>query len=156
MKLRPNDLYSKIEELSKNSKEKLLQQGVIIPVKNNDGTISVGRYYIKRKKNGFYCILDFEKDIIIDNINLPQTAAVLANRLALGKFVNDDLLETDTKYGYALFDEELHNKLAEKSLASKSLDRMDIMTVKSRISKEKKEEYMKTVMRSFNKLIRFN
>lgn len=156
MKLRPNDLYSKIEELSKNSKEKLLQQGVIIPVKNNDGTISVGHYYIKRKKDGFYCILDFEKDPIIDNINLPQTAAVLANRLALGKFVNDDLLEADKKYGYALFDEELHNKLIEKNLVSKSLDRMDIMTVKSRISKQKKEEYLKTVMRSFNKLIRFN
>jgi hypothetical protein len=156
MKLQPNDLYSKIEQLSKNSKAKLLDQGVVIPIKNKDGTISVGNYTIKRKKNGFYCILDFEKDVLIDNINLPQSAAVLANRLALGKFDNDDLIDTDVKYGYALFDEELHSKIAEKSIDLKLFDKADIMSMKSKISKQRKEEHLKTVMRSFNKLLRFN
>ena len=156
MKPQHNDLYSKIEQLSKNSKEKLLQQGVVIPIKNKDSTISVGKFTIKRNKTGFYSILDFEKDIVVDKINLPQTAAIIANRLALGKFINDEILEADRQYGYALFEEELHEKLAEKCLTLKSLDKVDIMTIKSKISKHKKEEYMKTIIRSFNKLIRFN
>lgn len=156
MKPQYNDLYLKIEQLSKNSKEKLLQQGVVIPIKNKDGTISVGKFVIKRNKGGFYSILDFEKDVVVDNINLPQTAAIVANGLALGKFISDDILDADRQYGYALFEEELHDKLVEKYLTSKSLDKMDIMTIKSKISKHKKEEYMKTVIRSFNKLIRFN
>jgi hypothetical protein len=156
MKLLPNDVYSKIEQLSKDAKSKLLTQGIVVPIKGKDGAIKVGNYIIKRKKDGFYCILDFEKEIIIDRINLPQTAAVVANRLALGKYVEDDIVNADTGYGYALFDEELHTKLAEKNVQSNMLDRADVMFTKSKISRFKKDEYMKTVMRSFNKLMRFN
>ena len=63
MKLSPNDVYSKIEQLSRDAKSKLLGQGVVVPIKGKDGTIKVGHYLIKRKKDGFYCILDFEKEI---------------------------------------------------------------------------------------------
>ena len=156
MKQQNNDVYLKIEQLNKNSKEKLLQQGVVIPIKNNNGTISVGNFTIKRNKDGFYSILDFEKDIVIEKINLPQTAAILANRLALGKFINDEILDADRQYGYASFEEELHDRLVEKCLTLKSLDKVDIMTVKSKISKHKKEEYMKIVIRSFDKLMKID
>jgi hypothetical protein len=156
MKQLSNDVYSKIEQLSKDAKSKLLQQGIVVPIKGKDGIIKVGNYSIKRKKDGFYCIMDFEKEVIIDRINLPQTAAVVANRLALGKYVEDEIVNADTAYGYALFDEELHTKLAEKNIQSNLLDRADVMFTKSKISKHKKEQYMKTVMRSFNKLMQFN
>ena len=156
MKLSPTDVYSKIEQLSRDAKSKLLQQGVVVPIKGKDGIIKVGNYSIKRKKDGFYCVMDFEREIIIDRINLPQTAAVVANRLALGKYVEDEVVNADTGYGYALFDEELHTKLAEKNIQSNMLDRADVMFTKSKISKYKKEQCMKTVMRSFNKLMQFN
>ncbi len=156
MKLQPNDVYSKIEQLSKDAKTKLLQQGIVVPIKNKDGTIKVGHYFIKRKMDGFYCILDFEKDIIVDRINLPQTAAIIANRLALGKDLDDRVVNADTEYGYSSFDEELHSKLAEKNVQSKTLDRADIMFTKSKIAKYKKEQHLKIIMNSFNKLMRFN
>ena len=156
MKLSPNDVYSKIEQLSRDAKSKLLGQGVVVPIKGKDGTIKVGHYLIKRKKDGFYCILDFEKEIVIDGINLPQTAAVVANRLALGKYIEDAVVDADAGYGYALFDEELHTALARKNVQSNMLDRADVMFTKSKISRFKKEQYMKTVMRSFNKLMQFN
>ena len=156
MKLSPNDVYSKIEQLSRDAKSKLLQQGVVVPIKGKDGIIKVGNYSIKRKKDGFYCIMDFEREIIVDRINLPQTAAVVANRLALGKYVENEIVNADAGYGYALFDEELHNALAKKNILSNMIDRADVMYTKSMISKFKKEQHMKTVMRSFNKLMQFN
>ena len=156
MKLLPNDVYSKIEQLSRDAKSKLLQQGVVVPIKGKDGVIKVGNYTIKRKKDGFYCIMDFEREIILDRINLPQTAAVVANRLALGKYIEDEVVNADAGYGYALFDEELHNALAKKNIMANMVDRADVMYTKSKISKFKKEQHMKTVMRSFNKLMQFN
>lgn len=156
MNLSPNDVYSKIEQLSKDAKSKLLQQGIVVPIKRKDGTIKVGHYVIKRKKDGFYCILDFKQEIVIDGINLPQTAALVANRLALGKYIEDAVVIADARYGYALFDEELHTVLARKNVQSNMLDRADVMFTKSKISRHKKEQYMKTVMRSFNKLMQFN
>jgi len=154
MKQLTDDVYLKIEQLGKDVKEKLRQKGIIVPLKSKDGSINVGYYSIKKKKDGFYCILDFEKEILIDMINLPQTAAVLANQLALGKLTDSDLLNADKSYGYALFDEELHVKLAEKNIQSKLFDRADVMTTKSRIARYKKEEYKRTVVRGFDKLIR--
>ena len=154
MKQLTDDVYLKIEQLGKDVKEKLRQKGIIVPLKSKDGSINVGHYSIKKKKDGFYCILDFEKEILIDMINLPQTAAVLANQLALGKLTDSDLLTADKNYGYALFDEELHVKLAEKNIQSKSFDRADVMSTKSRIARYKKEEYKRTVVRGFDKLIR--
>ena len=156
MKLLPNDVYSKIEQLSRDAKSKLLQQGVVVPIKGKDGVIKVGNYSIKRKKDGFYCVMDFEREIIINRNNLPQTAAVVAHRLALGKYVEDEIVNADAGYGYALFDEELHNALAKKNILSNMIDRADVMYTKSMISKFKKEQHMKTVMRSFNKLMQFN
>lgn len=156
MKQLPNNVYSTIEKLSKDAKSKLLQQGVVMPVKGKDGTINVGNYAIKRKNDGFYCILDFEKEVILDKINLPQTAAVVANRLALGKYIDDVIINADTGYGYSLFDEELHTKLAEKNIKTKMIDRADVMYTKVGIARHKKEEHLKTVMRSFNKLMQFN
>ena len=154
MKPLPNDVYEKIDQLSKSVKEKLRQRGIVVPLKSKDGSINVGHFSIKKKKDGFYCIVDFEKEILIDRINLPQTAAVLANQLALGKLTDDKLLAADVGYGYSLFDEELHTKLAEKSIQSNSIDRADVMYTKSAIARHKKEEYKRIIIRGFDKLIR--
>jgi hypothetical protein len=156
MKLLPKDIYLQIEKLSKDVKAQLLRQGIVVPIKSNDGTIKVGHYAIKRKKDGFYCIVDFEKEIIIDRINLPQAAAVLANHLALGRWIDTGMQAADMKYGHALFDEQLHTNLAEKSIKFNLIDRADVMFTKSAIAKYNKEKYRKIVIQGFDKLIRFN
>jgi hypothetical protein len=86
MKQTPDDIYQKVKQLGLDVKEQLKRQGIIIPTKTPDGSIRVGYYTIKRNKTGFYSILDYSNEAVVEFINLPQTAAMLANRLALGKY----------------------------------------------------------------------
>jgi hypothetical protein len=90
---------------------------------------------------------------VVEQINLPQTALVVANGLALGHFLDSDLLSMDQNYGYALFDELLHER-AVKLSKSKSLDYFDLMMSKWMISRAKKEHYKEGVIKSFEKLRR--
>jgi hypothetical protein len=155
MNLTSNDIYAKIQQLNRDVKEKLRHQGIVVPVRKKDGSIQVGHYHIKRDKTGFYRVLTSKNDVIVDNLNLPQTAAILANRLALGKWLDDDVISADTKYGHALFDETLHRQLAEKSLKSNNIEKAEVMFTKSAIDKHKKNQYKLELDRGFDKLIRF-
>lgn len=155
MNLNTNDIYVKIQQLDRDVKEQLKRQGIVVPVRKNDGTIQVGHYCIKRDKAGFYKVLTSKNEVIVENINLPQTAAILANRLALGKWLDDDVITADTKYGHALFDETLHRQLAEKSLKSNNIEKAEVMYTKTAIDKHKKNQYKLELDRGFEKLIRF-
>ena len=148
----PDDLYNKIVKLSDTVKFDLLKKGVVVPVKNKNGSINVGHFKIVKTDNGYYNILSRSGDIVVDQINLPQTAAVLANGLALGKFKDDSLLDSDRRYGFALFDETLHRRSLENS-SKKSLEYFDLMLTKSLIAKAKKDRYKQAVIKSFEKLI---
>lgn len=155
MKQIPNDLYQKIELLNKNVKEQLKQQGIIVPVKNSDGSVKIGRYSIERHKNGFYTVLNYRGELVVDNINLPQTAALIANRLALGKWMDNDIVTTDRQYGHAEFDELVHTQLAEKNIKLKDYDKAEVMLTKSSIAKIRKEQFKQTITRGFEKLLKF-
>jgi hypothetical protein len=154
MKQIPDDIYQKVKQIGLNVKEQLKSQGIVIPTKTEDGAIRVGHFTIKKSK-GFYQVLDYRNDTVIDNINLPQTAAIQANRLALGKWIDDELSLADTGYGHLLFEEELHTHLAEKSLKLNNIDRADIMFTKRNIARHKKEQHRKTILYGFEKLMRF-
>lgn len=154
MKPLPSDLYNKIKQINKDVKSKLRQRGLVVPVKDKMGNICVGSYKISKTQHGFYEILDYGNELIVDRINLPQTAAILANKLALGKFIDDGILLSDRKYGHALFEEELQSKIAVKSVKKSDLDRADLMFTKAKISKLKKEFYKSEVVKSYENLIR--
>lgn len=153
MKNIPDDLYKKVIRLSDDVKKDLRAKGIVVPVKNEDGTISVGPFTIVKQRAGYFVIKDKFDEIIVDRINLPQTAAVLANGLALGKFKDLNILNADRYYGYALFDEQLHNRAVERS-TKKSLEYFDVMLTKAMIAKAKKERYKQDVVKSFEKLIK--
>jgi hypothetical protein len=155
MKKNPDDVYQKVKHLAENVKIQLQKQGVAIPSKAEDGTIIVGRYKIKKSKTGFYSILNYCNDVVVDYINLPQSAALLANKLALGKYMDDSILIADRSYGHALFEEELHKMLGEKSIKSKNIDRAEIMFTKCNIAKHKREQQKKIIINDFEKLLRF-
>jgi hypothetical protein len=155
MKITSDEIYLKIQQISTDVKEKLKRQGIVVPVKKRDGSIQIGSYSIRKDGNGFYSIVDFRNEVIINRINLPQTAAIQANRLALGKYIDDDIMQADTKYGHAHFDEELHTHLAERSLSKKDLDKAEMMYTKSTIARHKKNQQMFEVKKSFEKLMRF-
>jgi hypothetical protein len=155
MKQLSDDLYYKIKQLDIAVKETLWRQGVVVPVKAKNGAIRVGRYYIKKTKTGFYSIVDHRNESIVSGINLPQTAAVIANSLALGKWIDDRILQADSKYGHELFDEQLHNHLAEKNIIKRNLDQAELMYTKSAIAKTKKDRYKREILSGFDKLIKF-
>jgi hypothetical protein len=155
MKQIPDDIYQRVKQLGINVKEQLKSQGIVVPSKNEDGTTRIGHYTIKKFKNGFYSILNSKNETVVESINLPQTAAIVANRLALGKNIDDDVLTVDRQYGHALFEEELHKTMADRNLRSNNTDRAEILYTKFYISKHKKEQYKNTIVMGFNKLIRF-
>jgi hypothetical protein len=153
MKHLNSDVYKKLQIVSDQVKKELQQKGVAIPLRNNDGSITLGNYTIA-KRNGFYAILDYSKEVVVDQINLPQTAAILANNLALGKWIDEKILRFDRHYGYAEFEETLHTRMAEKNL-KKNVDRADMLFTKSKIKHAKKEDFKREIFKSFEKLRNF-
>lgn len=142
------NLYHKIEKLSNEVLGNLKKKGLVVPIENDDGSISVGRYFIC-KSQGFYSIKNFAYEIIVDQINLPQTALIIANDLALNKFLDWNTIQLDKQYGYAMFEETLYKKIAKKR---KSLDDFDIALTKSVIAKDKKDNHKKVILTKFEKL----
>jgi hypothetical protein len=152
MKNIPTDIYKKIEFLSNEVKQNLKKKGIIIPSKNDDGSVNIGFYKIVKTDYG-YSILDKFGEAVIERINLPQSAVVLANDLALGRFKNDNILNHDRYYGYAAFEEELHSKIASKK-SNKSRDTYEIVSTKASIARAKKETHRRTLLSSYQKLIK--
>ena len=146
------EVYSKLAQINKNVKEQLRKNGVVVPSKTKEGHIKVGRYYII-KNNGFYEIADYANEVIVKQINLPQSAALLANKLALGKFIDSTILEADRKYGHAVFEEELQQKLAKKYL-NKNVEYAGLLLNKAGINKLKKQHYRNLILSGFEKLIK--
>lgn len=140
------DLYKKILTLSTCVNDNLKRKGIAIPSKNDDGSISLGNYVII-KNNNFFFIQDYKKENIIEKINLPQTAILLANKLALGKFIDNSILQNDRYYGYAEFEEKLYTMRIKKNIENSLL-----FEVKLCDAKLKKEFYKKTIRASFEKL----
>jgi hypothetical protein len=149
----PENLYKQLVTVSKHVKNDLKRHGIAVPVENPDGTISLGTNRVLKKDN-FYAIMDYSGEVIIDKINLPQTAILLANSLALGRFIDPTLLASDRKYGYSAFEEQLHSVLAER-LSKTDPDRADVMIAKSRSEKYKKEHQKRYIMKRFEKLLKF-
>lgn len=147
----PDHILKKIAHVSNEVQENLRKKGIAIPVDNEDGTISVGNYVISKTSDGFYNVLDYSGQPVVSMINLPQTAAIVANNLALGKFVDNTVVDNDRKYGYALFEENLTTKALEKS-SKKGLDYFDLMLTKRMIARAKKNIHKHEVVKSFEKL----
>jgi hypothetical protein len=145
-------VYAKLNTVAKTVKEGLKRKGIAIPVKNSNGTVSLENYTISKQVSGFYSILDRHGDIIIDQINLPQSAALLANNLALGKWIDPTIRGLDTEYGYRSFEYELFKKNANQSLKNKNIDRAEMLFTRCEIAKSRVELAKKQIIASFEKL----
>ena len=150
MKNLTEDLLHKLAQLDKDVKSRLRQKGLVVPVKNKNGTIKFGWYTVTRANDGSYSILDHANEAIVNGINLPQTALVTANSLALGLHHDQQLIAADKSYGYADFEEQLYKKAMSRT--DKGLDYFDISLEKHNIAHAKKMTYRRTIMKSFDKL----
>jgi len=145
----PEELYSRIQKISEEVKRDLRRKGLVVPIKQSDGSITLGTYTIVKDLNG-YKILDFMNEEVITGINLPQTAIIMANKLALGYYKDTSLLEEDRRYGFADFEEKLY----KKAMSGKNADRFDIFLTKHSTAHIKKQQHKKAIINSFEKLIK--
>jgi hypothetical protein len=151
MRITAEELYKKFVEVSAEVREDLRRRGLIVPVSNKDGTISVGTYRIVKDRNDLFTIVDSRNRIEIDGINLAQTAIIMANDLALRKFLDRSIIKRDQEYGYALFKGQLYRRALQRS-KNQPIERYDLMAAKSSINREKKERCRRDIEHSFEKL----
>jgi hypothetical protein len=147
MKSIPDNLYKKIVEVSNEVKEKLRRKGVVIPTTNDDGSITVGHVRIVKQDTLGFVIMDKDGAIIVSRINLPQTAVLLANSIAITRNYNKDIFLKDQLYGSALFEETLTKRALAKK--NKNIDHWDLMTTKNNIARAKKNFYKNEIQQTF-------
>lgn len=145
-------VYNKFKTLAVEVKNSLKKKGLVVPIKNRDGTISLDHYTIEKQTTGFYIIKNKLGDVVVDQINLPQTAALLANGLALGKWLDLRIYNLDREYGYRSFEKDLFRRNANRSLKNKNLDRADMLFTKFKIAHSRVESSRKEIISSFEKL----
>lgn len=146
----PEELYTRIKKVSDKVRQNLLLKGVVVPIKNKNGTISIGHFTIVKENNGSFSILDYSNEIMVKHINLPQTAILVSNKLALGLYKDTELLEMDRKYGSADFEEELY----KRALNRKNSNVSSLYVSRYDDAKLKKAENKRNIVRSFEKLIK--
>ena len=151
MKKITEDIVKKIEKLGVEVETDFRRKGLAIPVKNNDGSITMGFYTIVKNNKGLFNIIDYSNTSVIEDINLAQSAVLIANDLALGKFINKNIVEKDRNYGYALFEEQLTSKFLKKK-RRKSLEQKEVLLTKCLIAQGKKNFYKNEISQTFEKL----
>ena len=150
MKPIPNDLYEKIERVSDKIRADFRQRGIVIPVKNTDGSINIGRFRVINQHTGFYAIYNSNGEVIVEGINLPQTAALIANDLALGRILDPRIVNQDREYGFALFKETLYGHRAKDTKIT--FDSFELSKMKESIAKNRKEMFHRGIVQRFEKL----
>jgi len=145
-----NDLYDKIERVSEKVRADFRQRGIVIPVKNTDGSINIGRFRVINQHTGFYAIYNSNGEVIVEGINLPQTAALIANDLALGRILDPRIVKQDQEYGFALFKETLYGHRAKDTKIN--FDSFELAKMKESIAKNRKEQFHRGIVQRFEKL----
>lgn len=146
-----DQVLKKFKQVADSVKNDLRKKGLVIPIQNKDGSITIDNYLIV-KVGVFYFIRDRFGEDIVKNINLPQTAALIANSLALGKMGDDKIYKLDQEYGFGLFEIDLLSKHANRSLKRKDIDRADFLYTKLKITKSRVNSTKSSIMNSFEKL----
>lgn len=149
-----NQLFKKVEQLAEGVKQDFRAKGLVIPIKEDDGSVRFDQYKVIKNKKGFYTILNSSDFVIYDHINLPQTAIILANNLAIGKWADRELIYNDQQYGFNIFEEEQYKKIADASSKKQDWDRLDTMMIKQRIANTKAQNAKNSILISFEKFRR--
>jgi len=150
MTISPERLYQKIKDLTKKIKQDLRRKGMIIPTRKNKSIIRVGNYLIKRKENEFYSVVSVDGEIMADQLNLPHTAAIIANQLALKQQFDVSIVNRDREYGYACFEDQMYTRAKERMDLDPYYN--DIKVYKYQESGERAENLKKSIIAQFEKL----
>lgn len=148
-----DQLYSKVSELAHNARKNLRSRGLIVPIKESNGVVRFESFQITKFEN-YYIVCDLLGNVIADNINLPQTAILVANSLALGLCTSNSDQTHDREYGYKLFEDRQLTRIIKILIAANDWDRVDILRTKQEIVRTKVQYAKKQILFSFDKLTR--
>jgi hypothetical protein len=148
-----HQLYKKFAELAFEVKETLREKGYVIPAERADGKIKIGNYIIFKNK-GFFDIMTLRGQALYEKINLPQTALIIANSLALGQSVDSKLLENDQKFGYSYFEELNYDRLSKVYLNKRDYARFDSLLIKQELAQIRSKNAKNYILINFEKLRR--
>lgn len=151
--LAEKQLYKKLTELALEIKENLRERGYVVPAENEDGKVKIGNYFIVKDK-GFFSVTDLRNNTVYEKINLPQTALIIANSLALGQTINNKILENDQQYGYGYFEDLNYNRLFKSLLNKKDYDKFEALLIKQELAQSRAEHAKNYILTNFEKLRR--
>lgn len=143
-------LFTKVETLAHVVISELKQKGYIVPTKVGKNIVSFDGYIVGKDTDGFYFIKNARTFTDIQRINLPQTAAVVANNLALGRVLTEKLIEADRMYGYKLFDQEIYKRCMKRSKGD--VDKYCFYETRLEDAKKMAEQHKRDIVNSFEKL----
>lgn len=143
-------IFSKVEQVARQVINDLRNKGYIVPIKNANGSIRFNDFVIEKSPTGFYSVKGINGLVYVEQLNLPQSAAIIANDLALGKTLNRDIIKLDQEYGWKTFDEELF----KKNVRNKKLNIDQLIHNKTRLEavSYQAKQLKNTIDRSFLKL----
>ena len=151
MPLTEKNLFEQFEQLAQAVKQEFKSKGIVLPTQQKNGSIRIGTYSVV-KRTGAYFIKNSRDRDVVGPLNLAQTAIIIANDLALGRWVDDQLIENDKWYGYKAFAEQAATACATKASKDKDPDKVDYILGKAAIACEQKLFYKKNIDSRFNKL----
>ncbi len=149
MKKIPSNVYNQFQLVAKQVLTDLKRKGYVVPVPGPNGSLKFEKFTVIKNSNGLYTVSG--KGITyFEDINLPQTAAIVANNLALGKILDNSIVKLDRDYGYRLFEEELYQKAVNRP--KNTLDQFIMYDTRKKIARAKKQAIKDSIMLSFKKL----
>jgi hypothetical protein len=140
-----------LEHMMRHIQSSFRQQGVAIPYPVPQG-ISLDNYYIVKNRDAFYTIYDSHNRVVVDQINLPETAILVANDLSVGRMINNDLLDKDTKYGYLVFKQQICNRSIGNCKKTGNLDKMELMIMHSQAAFQKAKNIRMIINKQYKNL----
>jgi hypothetical protein len=144
------ELFIKVENVAKTVIDSLKKKGYVVPTALSNNRVNFNGYIVGRDQDGYYYIHNPRTDTLIDKINLPQTAAVIANNLALGKYSIENLISHDKHYGYRDFDQAIFKRAMERS--RKNIDQFAYWQTRYNTARQQAKSYKNTIIHSFEKL----
>lgn len=151
MPITEKHLFEKFTKLANAVRQDFKQKGIVLPSQQKDGSIQIGTYNIKKKDSAYY-VKDKNDHTVVGPLNLAQTAVVVANDLALGRWPDHKLIDSDRWYGYKAFAEQSALYIASSARKQQDVDRADFNQYKAAIAASEKLTYKKTIDSRFNKL----
>ena len=143
-------LFIKVEKIAKTVIDSLKKKGYVVPSSLSNNRVNFDGYIVGRDREGFYYISNPRKDILIDKINLPQTAAVVANNLALGRNNIENLLDQDKYFGFRDFDTLIFKRAMDRN--TQDIDQFAYWQTRYNDAKYQAKSHRSTIVNSFEKL----